>query len=276
MQKSILVSGAGGGIGKAGILQLANAGFTVFAGAISDTEMAELRAVHQNIRPVLLDVTQLESIQSAIKVVEQEMGGEKLFGYWNNAGIMRIAAFKNLPLSEVQKVINVNLTGCLLMVHEALPLLERNQSRVVITGSATGMLAGPAVSVYTATKWGIEGFVDALRIELGCIGIKLSLIQPGLVKSPMSVAATPAVDALVQGMSGEDRKDYEGLVRTIANTSAKATTTPEQVACAVVEAFTSASPKVRYRVGPDSKAVSVLRHFPDSIKDFIQRKVFGL
>jgi NAD(P)-dependent dehydrogenase (short-subunit alcohol dehydrogenase family) len=276
MQRSILVSGAGGGIGKAGSLQLAKAGFTVFAGAINEAEMDELRALHQNIKPVLLDVTQQESIRMAIQFVTNALDGDKLFGYWNNAGIMRIAAFKNLPVSEILNVINVNLTGCLLMVHASMPLLERGNSRVVITGSATGMLAGPAVSVYTATKWGIEGFVDALRIELGCIGIRLSLIQPGLVKSPMSVAATPAVDALVNGMSQEDRQDYEKLVRTIANTSAKASTMPEQVATAVVEAFTSANPKVRYRVGPDSKAVGVLRHFPDSVKDFIQRKVFGL
>ena len=276
MQKAILISGAGGGIGNAGALQLALAGYTVFAGAMNDAEMVALRAMHANIKPMLLDVTQDASIENAIKFVSSELGSEKLFGLWSNGGIMRISAFKNLPVSEIKNVVNVNLLGAMLIIHATLPLLERNQSRVVITGSATGMLASPAASIYSATKWGLEGFVDALRIELGIIGIRLSLIEPGLVNSPMAVAATPAVDALLATMNEQDKKDYGVLVRTIADTSAKASTKPEAVARAMVEAFTSATPKVRYRVGIDSKAVGVLRHFPDGVKDFLQRKIFGL
>ena len=276
MQKAILISGAGGGIGNAGALQLALAGYTVFAGAMNDAEMVALRAMHANIKPMLLDVTQDASIENAIKFVSSELGSEKLFGLWSNGGIMRISAFKNLPVSEIKNVVNVNLLGAMLIIHATLPLLERNQSRVVITGSATGMLASPAASIYSATKWGLEGFVDALRIELGIVGIRLSLIEPGLVNSPMAVAATPAVDALLATMNEQDKKDYGGLVRTIADTSAKASTKPEAVARAMVEAFTSATPKVRYRVGIDSKAVGVLRHFPDGVKDFLQRKIFGL
>ena len=276
MQKAILISGAGGGIGNAGALQLALAGYTVFAGAMNDAEMVALRAMHANIKPMLLDVTQDASIENAIKFVSSELGSEKLFGLWSNGGIMRISAFKNLPVSEIKNVVNVNLLGAMLIIHATLPLLERNQSRVVITGSATGMLASPAASIYSATKWGLEGFVDALRIELGIVGIRLSLIEPGLVNSPMAVAATPAVDALLATMNEQDKKDYGGLVRTIADTSAKASTKPEAVARAMVEAFTSATPKVRYRVGIDRKAVGVLRHFPDGVKDFLQRKIFGL
>lgn len=276
MSKAILVSGAGGGIGKATSLQLANAGFRVFAGAISEAERAELRALHPDIEPVLLDVTQPDSITAAVAAVTDALAGSPLFGFWGNAGIMRIAAFRNLQLGDIRQVVNVNLLGNMLMIHAVLPLLERGQSRVVITGSATGMFAGPAVSVYTATKWGIEGFVDALRIELAQIGIRLSLIQPGLIKTPMAVAATPSVDALLATMTAEDKKDYEGLVRAIGNASDKASTPPEAVAAAVVDAFTSSRPKARYRVGPDAKAVAVLRHLPDGIKDFLQRKIFGL
>lgn len=273
---AILVSGAGGGIGNAGCLRLAQAGFTVFAGVPDDAESDLLRALHAGIRPVRLDVTQPETIQQAVARVSAELDGAPLSGCWSNAGIMRIAAFKNLAVDDIRTVVDVNLVGAMLFLHATLPLLARDRSRVVITGSATGMLAGPAVSVYTATKWGLEGFVDAWRIELGQMGISLSLVQPGLVRTPMATAATPSVERLLARMSEEDKRDYEGLVRTIADTSAKASTAPEAVARAIVEAFTAAKPRTRYRVGMDAKAVAVLRHLPDGVRDLLQRKLFGL
>lgn len=273
---AILVSGAGGGIGTAGCLMLADAGFTVFAGALTDADTGLLAGLHANIHPLPLDVTQDASIHAAVEHVRRELRGGRLFGLWSNAGIMRIAAFPNLTPADIRQVIGVNLTGAMLLIHAVLPLLERDRSRVVITGSATGMLAGPAVSVYTATKWGLEGFVDALRIELACRGIALSLLQPGLVKTPMATAATPDVDRLVSRLDEQDRKDYEGLVRTIADTSAKAKTLPEAVGLAAVEAFTAHTPRARYRVGVDAKAVAALRHLPDGARDFLQRKMFKL
>jgi NAD(P)-dependent dehydrogenase (short-subunit alcohol dehydrogenase family) len=275
-QRAILVSGAAGGIGTAGCRQLADAGFTVFAGALGPAEIQALRAVHPNVRPVLLDVTKAETLDAAVATVSEALAGTPLFGAWSNAGIMRISAFRNLSIADIRQVLDVNLAGAMLFLHAALPLLERGRSRVVITGSATGMLAGPAVSVYTATKWGLEGFADAFRIELARIGITLSLIQPGLVATPMATAATPSVDRLLSGMSADDRRDYEPLVRTIADTSAKASTPPEKVAAAVVDAFTATKPRTRYRVGADSKLVAVLRHLPDSSRDFLQRKLFKL
>lgn len=275
-QRAILVSGAAGGIGTAACRQLAEAGFTVFAGAPGTAEIEALRSVHPNIRPVHLDVTQPQTLEAAVASVSKALGGAPLYGAWSNAGIMRISAFRNLSAADIRQVLDVNLAGAMLFLHATLPLLERDRSRVVITGSATGMLAGPAVSVYTATKWGLEGFADALRIELARIGITLSLIQPGLVATPMATAATPSVDRLLSGMSEEDRLDYEPLVRTIADTSAKARTSPEKVAAAVLDAFTSRKPRTRYRVGADSKAVALLRHLPDSSRDFLQRKMFKL
>lgn len=276
MQKAILVSGAGGGIGKSGCRQLVAAGFKVFAGAISEAEAHELAAIDPAIQPVILDVTRQDSIDAAMDFVRARLGEEALYGFWNNAGIMRIAAFENLEPADIRKVVEVNLLGTLLAVHAALPLLAKGRSRIVITGSATGMLAGPAVSTYSATKWGIEGFVDALRIELSRVGIALSLIQPGLIKTPMADRAPIEVDALLQRISTTDRSAYEPLVKTIAQTSANASTPAERVADAVIDAFTSSKPKPRYRVGKDSHAVALLRHLPDQTKDYLQRKIFGI
>ena len=276
MKKSVLVSGASGGIGRAAVEELIDNGFTVYAGVLNASEASELNNIHSSINAVILDVCDEQSIASAIDFVQSDLAGEPLYGVWSNAGISCVSAFKTMRTEQIRRVIEVNLLGGLLLLHAALPLLERNRSRVVITGSATGMFAAPAVSVYTATKWALEGFTDALRIELAREGISLSLIQSGLVKTGMPDGVESSVNTLIEGMSPQEKEDFEPLVSKIAHFSATVSTTPAGTAKAVLNAFTSAKPKIRYRVGHDSKAVSVLRHFPDMIKDFIQRKIFGV
>ena len=167
---TIFVNGAAGGIGAAGIVGLAEQGFRVIAGTPVEAELNQLGNLHSNIAPVQLDILSGESIESAYGNVEQLLDGQPLFGLWNNAGISAICAFKNMVPQGIRKIIEINLLGTMLFLNRGITLLARNEGRVVITGSATGMLGGPAVSVYSATKWGLEGFTDALRIELGQMG----------------------------------------------------------------------------------------------------------
>ena len=273
-EKTILVSGASGGIGKAGVEILAKNGFIVYAGGLNNSEISELGRIHQNIKPIALDVTDESSISNVIECIRTEMNDRSLFGIWANAGVTYVSSFKNMNLEQIRKVVEVNLLGNMLFIHSALPFLKRNESRVVLTGSATGMFAAPAASVYSATKWALEGFCDALRIELSRSGIALSLVQPGLVKTGMTEGAKSSVEALLEGLSDQDRDDYAPLVNKISQLSVAASTPPSHVAGAVLDAFASRKPKIRYRSGIDVKATAVLRHFPDPVKDFIQRRIF--
>lgn len=273
---NILVSGASGGIGESAVGKLAEAGFVVYAGIIDESERSQVARIHQNIRPVLLDVTDTESLSHAIEYVNTDLAGSKLYGVWSNAGISRVAAFKNIQKDEIRNIVEVNLMGAMNFIHSAFPLLQRDQSRVVLTGSATGMFSEPAVSIYAASKWAFEGFVDALRIELKQVGIAVSLIQPGLIKTRMSEEVAASVDALLANMSQQAIEDFGVFVKKISNLSENASKSPDVVGKAVVDAFTSRKPRARYRVGIDAKAVTFICHLPDATKDFLTHRMYGV
>ena len=275
-QRHVLVSGAGGGIGEAVVQSLADAGFGIYAGVLEESECARLAAIDPCIKPVVLDLTDLTSVSNTLRHINSDLSGRRLYGLWSNAGISRVCAFKNMSNDQIRSIIEVNLLGTMNLIHSAIPLLERGVSRVAITGSATGMFAGPGVSVYSATKWALEGFVDALRIELAQQGISVSLIQPGLIRSPMSEGVKASVDQLLSSMSKQDVEDFGVIVRKISTLSENATASPEAVVKSALHIFTGKKPRRRYRAGLDAKAVALIRHLPDFIKDFLQRKIYSV
>lgn len=280
MNNYVLLSGASGGIGKATALALAANRWTVFAGVLNEQEADDLRhSGEERIVPVRLDVTCTDSIAAAVASVKQAMGaGATLSGLINNAGVNYNAPVHVLDVGEIRQMVNVNLLGPILLTRAILPLLEPAHGRVVFVGSATGLMASPAVSVYAATKSGLEGLGDALRVELGVAGLRVSMVIPGVVRTPMTSGAPVVLDKMLDRMNAVDLGRYEKLMRKIVTMSAAdgAGVTPETVADAITHALTAQRPKSRYRVGIDCRAVGVLRHLPDSVRDFIQRKTFGI
>ena len=278
-KRYVLMSGASGGIGKATAEALAAQGFTLFAGALNDQEAADLRQLgHQEIVPVVLDLTSTASIDTAVRTVADTIGdGGHLSGLVNISGINLNAPLQYMSLEEIRLTVDINLVGSMLLTRAALPLLRRGNARVVFVGSATAIMPPPAVSVYAATKCGIEGLSDALRLELGLIGIPVSLIEPGVVRTPMTAAGPRILEMMLGRMSDDDRSRYEGLMRKIVQMSSPTSgVTPDKVADAIVQALTVPRPKSRYRVGIDCRIVTMLRHLPDGARDFIQRKTFGI
>ena len=274
--KAIWVNGANGELGEAGVRELANAGFKVFAGVRSEAKAERIGALSENIHPVVFDVTDQASIERCVADIKNELGEDSLYGIWTNAGISKVIPFGLMEWHEIEQIIDVNLYGTFRIIGAGLPLLEKGNSRVVITGSATGMLAGPGVSIYSATKWGLEGFCDALRIELNSMGTHLSLIQPGLIKSNMSDVVEHDVATRLGSLSQEQQAENEVFFRTIEKAAATAKPIAGEVGEAVLRAFTDRNPKARYRVGTDAKAVRFIRHLPDRALDALQRKIFGV
>ena len=274
--KSIVVNGAGGGIGKVTIKRLADAGFRIYAGASSERSRDALNDIHPNIVPMVMNVAHEESIQKAFEFVKEDLGDQKLFGLWNNAGIMEICAFEAMTSEQIQRVININLVGTMLFFNKMLPLVERGRGRVVVTGSATGLFAAPGAPTYTATKWGLEGFCDSLRVELRQVGVKVVLLQPGLIKTPMAENAKSNVEATLGRLNEQHRADYEKIITKIAEAADNASTTPETVADTAIKAFTDEKPRSRYKSGPDAFAAGIIRMLPDGPRDFLHRKIFGL
>lgn len=279
-EQYVLISGAAGGIGLATVRRLCAAGFKVFAGVLDETESEAIAAqALADAIPLRLDVRSESSIDAAVQEMSARMGAnDRLVGLVNNAGVNVNAPLQYLSVAEIRQMIEVNLLGAILLTRATLPLLRRGESRAVFTGSAMGFMATPTVSTYAATKFAIEGLCDALRVELAPLGIRVMVIEPGVVRTPMTAASPGILARMLERMSPEDRTRYEGLMRKIVDMSVKpgAGIEPQAVANAIHEALTARRPKTRYPVGGDSKAVSWLRHLPDGARDALQRRIFGL
>jgi NAD(P)-dependent dehydrogenase (short-subunit alcohol dehydrogenase family) len=275
-----LVTGAASGIGKAAASALAAQGQLVFAGALNEAEMQAIAGLGvETLIPVPLDIGDISSIEAAMAQIGQRLGeGQPLDALVNVAGVNMNAPLHVLSVAEIRQMVNVNLLGTILLTRAALPLLRRGPGRVLLVGSATAFLPPPAISVYAATKCAISGLGDSLRMELGMAGMAVSVVEPGVVRTPMTATAPAVLDRMLARMDAADLSRYEKLMRKIVamSISPKAGVTPEAVAAVIAECLAAPKPRARYRVGMDSKAAALLRHLPDGARDFIQRKTFGL
>ncbi len=277
--KTALVTGAASGIGKATAAALAARGYLVFAGALNEAEIQAAAPGLEGLIPLQLDISDAGSIDAAMAAIGEKLGPARpLDALVNVAGVNLNAPLHILSVAEIRQMVEVNLLGTILLTRAALPLLRRGPGRVVLVGSATAFLPPPAISVYAATKCAISGLGDSLRMELGMAGLAVSVVEPGVVRTPMTATAPAVLDRMLARMAAADLTRYERLMRKIVamSISPKAGVTPEAVAEVIAECLTAPKPKARYRVGIDSKAAALLRHLPDGARDFIQRKTFGL
>ena len=283
MTQYVLISGASSGIGKAAAQSLAANGITVFAGALNEAEAAAMRAEGiKGIVPVVLDVTRQESIDAAMKAVADTIGKNDKDGYLHGlvscAGVDINAPLHVLEQAEIMAMINVNYIGGIMLTRAALPLLRHGASRLVYISSAMAVMSTPTISIYCSTKSGISGFADALRVELIPAGIKVSIVEPGVIRTPLVRNAPVVLEKMLARMSDADRKLYEKMMRKIAQMSSdpNAGSSTEHTSKAISHALTAASPKIRYRVGADSKAASLISLLPGGVQDWIQRKIYGI
>jgi NAD(P)-dependent dehydrogenase (short-subunit alcohol dehydrogenase family) len=200
----VLITGAAGGIGKAAASDLAQQGHTVFAADIRELALDDfaasdaIAAAGGCIVPVRLDVTQRDSIAQVIVVIRQRLGAAgHLHALINNAGLDYNGPLQSLTEDEIVSMVQVNLLGGILLTRAALALMRDDVSRIVFVGSAMGLWATPTISVYASTKWGLEGFADALRVELGLRGFAVSLIEPGVIQTAMTTGGPAMLERVL-------------------------------------------------------------------------------
>jgi NAD(P)-dependent dehydrogenase (short-subunit alcohol dehydrogenase family) len=251
MSKGVLVTGASTGIGFACTETLANAGFLVFAAVRSERDAHRVSSLHGNVRPVLLDVTVAEQIAAAANAIRAS--GVPLWGVVNNAGIAVAGPLEYLPLDDFRKQFEVNLFGALAATQAMLPLLrEHGGGRVVFMSSVSGQIAPPLIGPYAASKFALEALADSLRMELSPFGIRVSVVQPGNVRTPIWQKGREAKDELVARVPPEAMKQYGKAVEALVRATEREERTgiaPDVVADAVRRALSDRAPKARYAVG---------------------------
>jgi NAD(P)-dependent dehydrogenase (short-subunit alcohol dehydrogenase family) len=270
--RSALVTGASTGIGRAAALRLDSDGWRVFAGVRREEDAAALRAAgSRRLLPLMLDVTDAAQIAAAAERVGEEVDGTGLDGLVNNAGIPYGGAVELLEIDEVRRVLEVNVVGQIAVTQALLPLIRAARGRIVLVGSINGRLAPPFLAPYSASKHAIEAVGDSLRLELRPLGVEVSIIEPGAVKTPIWEKAGRVGDEAIAALDDERRALYGARIEDFTRAAlrnAERGVAPEKVAKSVAHALGARRPRTRYLVGPDANAQAVMRRLlPDRLRD---------
>ena len=287
--KHILITGTSTGIGRACALRLARKGFHVWAGvrnqndAASITQAANLAG--HFLQPVHLDVTDSQSISKAHDLIQLQTGSDGLCGLVNNAGICVVGPSECVTMEDWKRQFEVNLFGAIAVTQAMLPLIRQHTltsarwaGRIVNMSSITGEVATPLFGAYSASKFALAGFSDALRMELRGEAIHVSIIIPGTIQSEIWRKEKESVDAIRPDSSA--RRLYGKLIDNVAGyvfQCAKSAIPADRVAVAVEDCFTSRKPRIRYRVGWEAGVGSRARKIiPDWLFDDLLGRTLGV
>jgi len=253
MPKSVLVTGASSGIGRATALALVQRGFTVYAGTRTALD-------YEGVTPVTLDVTDPEHVE-ALRALH-------LDGLVNNAGIAVIGPLETLPLDRLRRQLEVNTIAQLAVIQACLPALRRTRGRIVNVSSISGRVALPLYGPYAASKFALEALSDALRRELHG-DVHVSVIEPGAVATPIWQRTLDASEL----PTGRYRAVAERL-RELALDAAESGMPSSVVANAAVHALTAPNPRTRYVLGRSARIQAALaRGAPTPVLDRLIRRI---
>ena len=269
----VLVTGCSSGIGRAAAGALLAAGHTVYATARRPETLAELETA--GARVLALDVTSEQSMVAAVHEVEGEHG--RVGALVNNAGYGEYGTIEETDLDHVRTMFETNVFGLSRLTQLVLPgMREARRGRVVNVGSMGGRLTFPVGGYYHATKYAVEAITDALRNEVHAFGIRVSLVEPGLVRTGFEQTALTSAAAAVQ-----DSSPYAGLLAASASNTTGGygnpmlATGPEAVARVVVKAVDARHPRSRYVVTPAARAMIAARTLGgDRVWDLMMRRQF--
>jgi NAD(P)-dependent dehydrogenase (short-subunit alcohol dehydrogenase family) len=192
-----------------------------------------------------------------------------------NAGIAIAAPLEFLPPAELTRQLDVNVVGQVRVLQAALPSLRRRRGRVVLMGSVGRRSALPFLGAYAMSKFALEAMADSLRLELEPWGIRVALVEPGTIATPMWTKPQRALDEFPAEAAELYGERTERFRRLAAARSANAVPTLA-VAKAVEHALTSAKPKTRYLVGRDARLRAGVQKLPDRARDrVLSRFLFG-
>ncbi|MGD9720507.1 MAG: SDR family oxidoreductase [Pirellulales bacterium] len=240
--KTVLITGSSSGIGRATAEHFAQQGWNVSA-TMRSPEQAEGWAHAANLRALRLDVTEPDSIRTAIAHTVERFGPIDVLV--NNAGYGMVGPFEASTVEQVARQLATNVTGLMNVTREIVPhFRERRAGTIINVSSMGGRLTFPFYSVYHASKWAVEGFSESLSYELGMFGIRVKLVEPGAIRTDFydrsqDLSQKPGLTA------------YDALLAKAMPVMQRAGTTapgPEVVARTIFRAATDGSWKLRYPV----------------------------
>nr|MDT0656728.1 SDR family oxidoreductase [Micromonospora sp. DSM 115978] len=271
MSKTVLVTGASTGIGRATALLLAGEGFTVYAGVRKD---ADGEALGPTVTPIRLDVTDAEQIADAARCLG------RLDALVNNAGVGVTGPVEFIPLDTLRWQYEVNVFGQVAVTQAMLPMLRASRGRVITVGSVGSWITLPFGGPLCSSKHAIRSLNDALRMEAKPHGVAAVLIEPGSIHTDAVDKLEDEVEPRIASLGPEGRRLYGQEYRTMTTAGLKQErngSSPDVVARAVLHALTARKPRSRYPVGKGSRLMSTLgRVLPQYTLDRLRLRALGL
>ncbi|WP_256874289.1 SDR family oxidoreductase [Nostoc sp. C057] len=258
MSKTVFITGTSSGIGKFTAIYFAQQGWNVAATMRNPSQDQNFREF-PNIKVYFLDVTDNNSIQTAIASAIQDFG--QIDVLVNNAGYGVDGVFEAMTDEIIAKQFNTNVFGLMRITQAIIPHLRQQSGGTIIQiASMGGRITFPLYSIYHSSKWAVEGFSEALHYELEPFNIKIKIVEPGVIKTEFYENNR----AIVR----DDLPMYQPLVDTAQRVSQEAGRKgepPELVAQAIFKAAIDRSYKMRYPVGQPAPILLMLRKLlPDS------------
>jgi NAD(P)-dependent dehydrogenase (short-subunit alcohol dehydrogenase family) len=271
--KVALVTGGSSGIGEAAALQLAELGCTTYAAARRVQRMEHLSKA--GIRPLAMDVTDEESMESGVKRIIAEEG--RIDVLVNGAGYGSYGALEDVPLAEARRQFEVNLFGAARLTQLVLPRMRAQRSGTIINiTSMGGKIYTPLGGWYHATKFALEALSDCLRLEVKPFGIDVVVIEPGGIRTEWPGIAAGQLRQASSG--GAYASQADAVAASLSSeATARRSSPPSVIAGTIGKAVTASRPRTRYAVGYGAKPMIFLHGvLPDRGFDAFIRRATGV
>jgi len=266
-EQVVLVTGASSGIGQTTAMLLSNSGFRVFGTTRQSTAP---NTSCGKIEMLSLDVRSEESAQSCVSELLERAG--KIDALVNNAGVALVGALEETSTEEAKTIFETNFFGVLRITQAVLPVMRKQRyGRIANISSVTGLLPVPYSGIYAASKHALEGYSESLDHEVRQFGIRVSLIEPGFIRTGMA-QHTQQTAGRIEAYSPERDLAVASVAKSIANGE-----DPMVVASVVLQALTTRSPRAHYLAGRGAGVVQTMRKLlPSRLFDLGMRKQMGL
>jgi NAD(P)-dependent dehydrogenase (short-subunit alcohol dehydrogenase family) len=267
-----VVTGSSSGIGFETALLLARSGFHTYASMrnlekskniteIANTEKLPLQVVQ-------LDVNDDRSVKNAINKIVAAAENKRIDVLVNNAGYGLFGSLEDTSIEEIKAQFETNFFGVIRVTQQVLPVMRKQNSggggTIVNVSSVGGRIGVPVLSAYQSTKFALEGLSESMSYELEPFGIRVVIIEPGVIRTNIMNSSTPAEKAL------DPKSPYFQLMQKVKNyfksmmENASSSSPPEEVAKVILQAITSENPQLRYTVGNDAATIIQARmNMPD-------------
>lgn len=275
MKGYVCITGISTGLGRCIALSLCKNGYHVVGTVRKASDKQELEDLKlENLSVVICDVTRISEVAQLVKVVEDLTNGQGLKALINNAGIVESGPLMYLDENRMSHQMEVNLLGVHRVTKGLFPILKNTKdSRIIMMSSISGFISFPFTGAYAASKFALEGYSDALRREVAIFDIKVTIIEPAAVRTPIWMKSASVTTAFRETPYADVLTNSGHILKKNSEESMD----PEHVAEVVLRNLEAKSPKIRHLVAPRPWIYWLIgRVIPNNIVDRLMiRRLFN-